>query len=93
LKKIDTKEYQDLIGAFERYKEFYDRHGNVVTTDQEDEILRQNMMRLQSSYDYYCTLLSELKSCIQNYRRTKDALKTTIHNRARKMNNMSKNKK
>ncbi|MGD1317807.1 hypothetical protein [Chryseobacterium sp. 2R14A] len=93
MKKIDTKEYQDLIGAFERCKEFNDEYGCARIINDEDEILHQNMVKLQNSYNNYCTLLHELKCCIKNYTRTKDALKTIMYKRVRKIDSINKRKK
>lgn len=93
MKKIDTKEYQDLIDLFERYKQFYQKYGNFTTTEQEDKILRHHILKLKGSYAQYELLLSELKDCIQNYRMTKDFIKVKLNNQARKMNTITKNKK
>lgn len=93
MKKIDTKEYQDLLDLFERYKLFHQEYGNFTTTEQEDKILHHNILKLKGSYVQYEQLLSELKACIQNYRMTKDFIKVKLNNQARKMNSISKNKK
>lgn len=93
LKKIDTKEYQDLIGAFERYKEFNDEYGSASIINGEDETLHQKMVKLQNLYNNYCTLLHELKCCIRNYTRTRDELKTIMYKRARKIDSIYKRKK
>jgi hypothetical protein len=93
LKKIDTKEYQDLVDLFERYKLFHQKYGNFTTTEQEDKILRHNILKLKGSYAQYELLLSELKACIQNYRTTKDFIKVKLNNQTRKMNSIIKNKK
>jgi hypothetical protein len=90
VRKIDSREHQDLVNTFERYKRFYDKYGNIAISEQEDENLRQNVTELQGIFDYYQILLFELKNCIQNYRSVNAAIKMKMYKPVRKMNTIDK---
>ncbi|MDF2553555.1 MAG: hypothetical protein K0R36_804 [Chryseobacterium sp.] len=90
MKRIDTKEHQDLINVFERYKQFYDLYGNITVTEDDDKILRQRITELQGTYDYYQVLLFELSKCLRDYQSTISFLKTKMYSPVRKMKTIDK---
>lgn len=93
VRKIDSKEHQDLVNTFERYKRFYDKYGNIAISEQDDENLRQNLTELQGIFDYYQILLFELKTCTQNYRSVNATIKMRMYTPIRKMNTIDKKNK
>lgn len=93
MKRIDTKEHQDLMDVFERYKKFYDLYGNITITEDDDKIVRQRIAELQGTYDYYQILLFELSKCLRNYQSTNALLRTKMSSPVRKMKTIDKRNK
>jgi len=93
LKDIESKTHQDIVDAVERYKRYYDRFGNLVVTEQENEAILNYTAEFEGTYDYYKVLMFELKKCIQNYQTARNSLRTSIHVPIRKMRTMDKNRK
>ncbi|AYN01853.1 hypothetical protein MQX03_08560 [Chryseobacterium aahli] len=93
MKRIDTKEHQDLINVFERYKQFYDLYGNITVTEDDDKILRQRITELQGTYDYYQVLLFELSKCLRTYQLTSAILRSKMYSPVRKMTTINKKSK
>ena len=93
MKRIDTKEHQDLINVFERYKQFYDLYGNITVTEDDDKILRQRITELQGTYDYYQVLLFELSECLRTYQLTSAILRSKMYSPVRKMTTINKKSK
>lgn len=91
--KIDTKEHQDLENVIEKYSRYYDVYGNLTVSEEEDEAIRNQVSELKGTYDYYNTLLSELRRCISDYQNIKKKLKVNIYAPVRKMRTIDKSRK
>lgn len=89
----EKKEYQDLEKVFEKYTRYYDVYGNETVSEEQDEAIRNQISELKGTYDYYNTLLSELRKCINDYQSIKKNLKVNIYAPVRKMRTMHKSRK
>ena len=91
--KIDAKEHNQLVEAYDKYKEYYDLYGKISISEQHDEMIRQKASELLGTYDYYKILILELERCIGNYHSIKHTLRSKIGSPARKINAIKRNKK
>lgn len=91
--KIDTKEHEQLVEIYGRYKEYHDLYGSFTISDEQDGAIRNKAVDLQEAYNYYRILMMELERCIGNYHSIKTTLKSKMYSPARKMNTINRNKK
>lgn len=91
--KIDTRDHEQLVEIYGRYKEYHNLYGGIVISEEQDQSIRNNAAELQGTYDYYQILILELEKCIGSYHSIRNSLKAKIYSPARKMNTINRNKK
>ncbi|RKS26525.1 hypothetical protein CLV94_1586 [Flavobacterium endophyticum] len=91
--KIDTKDHEQLVEIYGRYKEYHNLYGDSTISEEQDQAIRNKATELQGTYDYYKILVLELEKCIGSYHSIRNSLKSKIYPPARKMNTINRKKK
>ena len=84
MQAIDHKKHQNMTKAIGQYEEYFTHCEEMIPEDQ-NQIVRENIVRFKDAYNYYKILLKELEDCLEHYKEVHGALQRMVYPYARKM--------
>lgn len=81
---INAKEHQNVIEAYRKFEELVKIVENKLPQE-EDNKTRKGMEEIRSLYFKFCSLLSELNHCTQQYEKKKKVVQSRMYKNIRKM--------
>lgn len=85
MQALDKKKHHLMTRAIKLYEEHSILCKEVIPEEQ-DEIIRDNILQFKGTYDYYYILLKELERCMVDYRKLHTSLQRMVYPCTRKIN-------